>query len=104
MRPNLSYLYDKYHYYNNLCFNGELPSVEILLNTRATCLGLTVSSQPKLEYRIPRIEISTRWDLPEQDFINTLVHEMIHVYIIFHQLKDNGDHGNLFRKIMNSLN
>ncbi len=50
------------------------------------------------------LRISVRMDLPETEVEDTLLHEMIHLYIASQQLKDTSTHGRLFRKMMNSIN
>ena len=41
---------------------------------------------------------------PKKDFIDTMVHEMIHYYISWNKIKDNGSHGKVFMKIANEMN
>ena len=50
------------------------------------------------------IDISIRYDLPKEDYINTIVHEMIHYYIDYNDLHDNDSHGELFVSLMNQIN
>jgi len=49
------------------------------------------------------IEISIRRDLPEEEYNNTIVHEMIHYYIMCNNLKDTSPHGILFKTKMNEI-
>ena len=39
----------------------------------------------------------------ENDFIEIMVHEMIHYYIAWNGIKDNGSHGNVFLKMANEM-
>ncbi len=96
MRPDLNYIIEKFDYYNNLCFEGKLKRPVIRLNTRKAALGLTRVVDKS-------IEISVRMDLPEEEYIDTLVHEMIHYYILSNNLVDDSPHGTLFKKIMNEI-
>jgi hypothetical protein len=50
------------------------------------------------------IEISVRQDLPEEEYIDTLIHEMIHYYILSNKLVDDSPHGSLFKAKMDEIN
>ena len=58
----------------------------------------------KTQYYDFVLRISTRLEQTEEEIIDTLLHEMIHLYIASHQLKDSSSHGPVFRKMMNDLN
>ena len=104
MRPTPAYLYEKFDHYNRLCYAGELPQAEIRLNSRKKSLGLTRMTVNRLTGRRKVwIEISTRLDLPEEEYINTLLHEMIHYYVFVNGLKDSSPHGRIFRREMERL-
>lgn len=104
MRPNAKYLYDKFDYFNNLCFSGKLKRPEIRLNTRLDSVGLTrMISDPLTGEREIWIEISVRKDLPEEEYIDTLLHEMIHYYIISFDITDDAPHGTRFQSEMNRI-
>lgn len=108
MRPTLDYFIDRFDYYNQLCFDGKLKRPLISLNTRYSAMGLTkceerASDDGKHREKHFRIEISVRRDLPEYEYIDTLVHEMIHYYIISNDLEDDSPHGTLFQKIMKDI-
>lgn len=96
MRPDLQYIKYKFDYYNKLCFDGKLPVPPLRLNTRRGALGLT-------RHYDKSIEISVRLDLPEEEYIDTLVHEMIHYYILVNNIEDDGAHGTVFRSIMQEI-
>lgn len=104
MRPTISYLTERFNYYNNLCFDGVLPEVPIRLIDRKGCMGRTVCFADSCSgAKSFLIEISVRFDLPEAEYIDTLVHEMIHYYIQYSGLIDNAMHGSLFQSIMNKI-
>lgn len=96
MRPTLEYVKEKFEYYNQLCFDGILTMPPIRLCLRKYSLGLT-------SLRDGHIEISVHDDLPEEEYINTIVHEMIHYYIMCNDIQDNGSHGTEFCRIMNDI-
>lgn len=107
MIPTIPYLQERFKYFNTLCFGGALPEVPIRLSNARSFLG-------KVEYKIRRgllqkhtnilIRISIRYDRPEKEVEDVLIHEMIHLYIIVRKLKDTSAHGRQFRAIMNELN
>ncbi|KAH9522089.1 hypothetical protein DERF_005691 [Dermatophagoides farinae] len=41
---------------------------------------------------------------PRSDLVNTLLHEMIHAYIYFAKIRDNGSHGQYFHEFMWKIN
>ena len=108
MRPTLQYILDKFDYYNHLCFDGQLKRPPIRLNTRYGSMGLTqgrwnVASDGTTSWTDLSIEISVRRDLPEMEYIDTLVHEMIHYYILSNNLQDDSPHGKLFHRKMEEI-
>lgn len=108
MRPTLQQVKEKFDYYNKLCFGGQLPTPPIRLNTRYGSMGFTKYREEKhpdgtVTYTDLSIEISVRQDLPEIEYIDTLVHEMIHYYIFVNNLKDSSPHGHLFRAKMKEI-
>ena len=108
MRPTLQYIETKFDYYNNLCFGGKLRRPPIYLSTRYATMGLTkgirkTGRDGSPEWTNLTIGISIRRDLPEEEYIDTLVHEMIHYYIMSNNLKDDSVHGSIFRKIMKEI-
>lgn len=108
MRPSLDYIIEKFDYYNALCFDGKLHRPPIRLNMRLGALGrtkyvLASDNNGSPVFTEPSIEISVRLDLPEEEYIDTIVHEMIHYYIISNNIMDDSPHGTVFRKKMNEI-
>lgn len=109
MRPTLDYLEQQYNTLNKQCFQGQLPTVRIQLSKARTYLGqLGYKRRRKLlggwAYYDYVIRISTRLDQTEEEITDTLLHEMIHLYIAVNHLKDRSSHGPLFRQIMDNIN
>lgn len=109
MRPTQEYLNERFAYYNRLCFGGLLPVVPLQLNTRFSQMGVTrwhTVRQPDGSSVATdvSIEISVRHDRTAEDYDNTLVHEMIHLYILANRLDDDSPHGRLFRAKQAELN
>lgn len=102
------FLEDTFLKYNKLAFNGELILPSIRLVTARRYLGRTVlpceNGATNDNISGVRIEINVRYDLPEDEWISTLVHEMIHYYIWYKGLLDDSVHGCLFHKYMNYIN
>ena len=108
MRPTLQYVVEKFNYYNKLCFNNELPTIPIKLNLRYAQMGVTKfntvrNSDNTISNTNFSMEISVRMDLPEEEYIDTIVHEMIHYYIGYNNIIDNSPHGHVFKSIMNEI-
>ncbi len=107
MRATLDYVREKFDYYNQLCFEGKLPRPEFAINSRYQSLGLTCTEWKQeadgTKKECFRIEISNRMDLPEVEYIDTIVHEMIHYYIEYNHIKDDSPHGLVFHAKMKEL-
>lgn len=105
MRPSLEYIKEKFEYYNKLCFDGKLPMPPIKLNLRYGQMGVTkckIIEGPDgtSQCQDISIEISVRQDLPEEEYIDTILHEMIHYYIAYNNIKDDSSHGVFFKQKM----
>ena len=108
MRPALHYIEDKFRYFNNLCFDGKLIMPPMRLTLRYATMGCTkfrtnIDKNGNITYSNFSIEISIRKDLPEEEYIDTIVHEMIHYYILSNNLHDTSPHGNIFKAKMNEI-
>lgn len=107
MRPTLNYFYQKYREYNRQLFNGELPAIPIRYSRSRRKIGATRYQLDDHHQPIPAtlcILMSVYYDLAEEEYIDTLVHEMIHCYIIVKGINDNGKHGAEFQRIMREIN
>ncbi len=107
MRATLDYVIEKFDYYNRLCFEGALPRPELAINARYSSLGRTCTfRQQEQDGTVSehfRIEISNRMDLPEEEYIDTIVHEMIHYYIGYNHIQDTSPHGRVFLAKMKEI-
>lgn len=109
MRPTIPYVERKFHEFNNLIFGGKLPPIPFRITSARSFAG-------QLSYYKKRnpdgstthygfiFKVSNRLDLPEDMVEDTIIHEMIHYYILFNGLKDTSSHGPLFRRIMAGIN
>ena len=108
------WLVENYNKYNNLIFNGGLPSLErgqnqwvnfdLKVNNSRVYLGQFCQRKRgffgDMNYTI---KISRYYDRDEKGLIDTLVHEMIHYYIMSNNLQDDSLHGTIFRKKMENV-
>jgi hypothetical protein len=109
MRPTITFLHQRFNYFNDLCFEGKLPQVRIRLTTARTFGG-------RLHYKVSRglfdscryiepiISISTLQDYSETEYEDILLHEMIHLYILVNRIKDTSAHGEEFQGLMRMIN
>lgn len=109
MKATIPYIEQKFEEYNQLMFSGKLPKIPIELSDAKTFLGVCVFkirrglTGKRICYDF-KLRINTRIDLPEEEVEDTIIHEMIHYYIGYHQLQDKSAHGPLFRSMMNEIN
>lgn len=110
MTPTLEYVQSKIGEYNALVFASCLPPIAVKLSRARTFLG-------KVEYKRKRgpfglmsensdylMRISTMFDLPESEWDDVIIHEMIHYYIAFKGIRDTSTHGKVFRHYMTGIN
>lgn len=110
MTVTVAFLQERFSHFNRLIFEGKLPDVEIRLSRAKRFLG-------RLEYRRVRgsfsrvvrcdnflIKISTYRDLSLDELDDVLIHEMIHYYIAYFNIKDSSAHGEVFRSMMHEIN
>lgn len=109
MKVTIPYIQQKFDEFNRLMFGGQLPRIPIELKDVKTYIGECVSHKKRLpDGRIQqfdfRLRFNTRYDLSEAVLEDTIIHEMIHYYIGYRQLKDRSSHGPLFKRIMQDIN
>lgn len=90
-------------------FDGKLPEVPILMSDSSRALGMLKYERKRnmlgqMVCSNFRIYISRRYDLPQEQVEDTLIHEMIHLYIAYNNLKDTSTHGDRFKYHMNLIN
>lgn len=109
MEITVPYVKAKFDEYNRLMFNGQLPPLPILLSNAKTYLGACTYKKRrtwtgKVERFDFKLRINTRIDLSEAEVEDTIIHEMIHYYILYNRLEDTSAHGRLFRSMMADIN
>lgn len=109
MIPTLDYIKQKFAEYNDLCFEGKLPPLPFKLSDARTFLGQITCMRDKnpdgtWHYSGFVFRINTKIDLAEDVVEDTIIHEMIHYYIMSNQMQDTGPHGELFIQKMKEIN
>ena len=109
MKPTIPYIEDKFKGFNELMFGGRLPLPKILLSDAASYLGICKSKirhtpDGRMEHYDFQLRFNVTYDLPENVVEDTIIHEMIHYFIMLHGLRDTSPHGQIFKSIMKSIN
>ncbi len=109
MIATLEYIKNKFKEYNDQMFEGKLQPLPFKLTTARTFLGQVRFYQEKqpdgtIRYMNFQFVISTKVDLPEAEVEDTIIHEMIHYWILSNQMKDTGPHGEIFKAKMKEIN
>ena len=109
MIATIDYVERKFKEYNEQMFEGKLKPLPFKLTTARTFLGQVRCFREKnpddtWHYMNFQFNISTKVDLPEREVEDTIIHEMIHYYILSNQIQDTGPHGEIFLRIMKEIN
>lgn len=109
MRANIEFLSRKYREFNDLCFGGTLPEVPLRISRSRRTLGCLKYRRSRRLFGKDRLTDFSIWisnclDLSQDVIEDTLIHEMIHLYIHSNGLRDTSAHGELFRKWMRRIN
>ena len=109
MRPTVEYVQARFEEFNMLCFEGKLPPVPVAITRAKSYLGKVVYKRGrslfgKTKVSDIRMLISNRRDLDADVVDDTILHEMIHYWILHNGIRDTSVHGQVFRKMMNDLN
>ena len=109
MKATIDYIKRKVGEYNELCFEGKLKPLPFKLSNSRTMLGQVRFMREKnpddtWHYYGFVFAISNLLDLPEKEIEDTILHEMIHYYILSNQMQDTSPHGEIFVRIMKDIN
>lgn len=109
MIPTIDFIKERFQAFNQQIFKGELPTIPLEMGRSRTQLGSVRYSRKRTLIGIKRIDsikmrFSTAFDLPERVWEDTIIHEMIHLYIIHNGIQDTSPHGCRFRKMMQEIN
>lgn len=89
--------------WNEKAFDNKLPMPHFYLMKTKTTLGL-FSCRNIMGENVYRIGITIFFDRDIDSYINTIVHEMIHLHIKYNDIKDTSSHGKVFKQIANDFN
>lgn len=109
MKPTTDYIARKFQEFNAQMFGGKLTMPPIQLSKARTFVGQCAAKKRRtLLHGIQlfdfRLKFSIYFDLPEEEWEDTIIHEMIHYYIGVNGLKDTSAHGKIFRQMMETIN
>lgn len=108
MRATLNFLGDRFDQYNREIFRNELPRPLMHITSARTFMGQFKAESEhsllrKTKYTY-HLTLSDRYDLDIPVLEDIVIHEMIHYYIHYKQIKDTSSHGRHFRKLMTEIN
>lgn len=109
MKPTTDYIERKFQEFNTLMFGSKLTMPPILLSRARTFVGQCAAKKRRTLFHGTqlfdfRLKFSICFDLPEEEWEDTIIHEMIHYYIGVNGLKDTSAHGKVFRQMMETIN
>ena len=108
MQINTEWIAVNFDRFNKDYFGGRLTPPKFSVNNARTRLGSMAfkwkRSFLKRESYDYIIRLSNYYDIPEVEFQNVLLHEMIHYYIAVNRFKDDSVHGTMFRSIAQRIN
>ena len=108
MQINTEWIAVNFDRFNKDYFGGRLTPPKFSVNNARTRLGSMAfkwkRSLLKRESYDYIIRLSNYYDIPEVEFQNVLLHEMIHYYIAVNRFKDDSVHGTMFRSIAQRIN
>lgn len=109
MIPTIEYVQQKFREFNVTMFDGKLPEPPISVTNAKTYFGVCAFRKHRkwngrLEYSDFKIRISRRFDLPQEEIDDTIIHEMIHYWIGLFSPADMPGHSALFRRMMADIN
>jgi len=110
MTPTIDFIRSQFVAFNARYFGGSLPEPRFVITHARTILGQFVCRRRRGWGLIAgkpcdcAIKVSGYFDMPEKEYQNVLLHEMIHYYIAYHRINDTSPHGEKFREIMARLN
>jgi hypothetical protein len=88
-------------------FNDALPTPIFETVNRVDILARFEYRRNKKNSKKPirnqTIIMSDCFDYPEKDFVEIMIHEMIHYYIAWNRIKDNKSHGKEFMRMANEM-
>ncbi|MDE6540851.1 MAG: SprT-like domain-containing protein [Muribaculaceae bacterium] len=104
MRPTVDYIERKFDEFNSLCFGSRLPKPLFRVTNARSYLGKMVCRSGADGSRTFELLVSRAVDRSENVVEDTVLHEMIHYYILYNRIPDRSAHGPAFRSMMDGIN
>ena len=109
MVATLDYIERKFNEFNHTIFEDRLKPLPFKLSCARSFLGQLRYRRKrgfwgKCKYDNFQLVISIRKEMSESLLEDTIIHEMIHYYILSNQMDDTSSHGKIFRKMMTDIN
>lgn len=109
MKPTTDYIAKKFQEFNTQMFGGKLTMPPIQLSRARTFVGQCAAKKRRTllhgtQLYDFRLKFSICFDLSEEEWEDTIIHEMIHYYIGVNGIKDTSAHGQIFREMMETIN
>lgn len=104
MKLTIEFLKRSFNKFNKLYFNNELPEIQLKISrTRAFGQFHYQTNRITGETTPIKITLSKLYDRTQHDHETTMIHEMIHYYICYKKIKDNGSHGFIWHQIADKI-
>ena len=109
MKPTTDFIEKRFREFNTQMFGGKLTMPPIQLSKARTFVGQCAAKKRRTLFHGTqlfdfRLKFSICFDLTEDEWEDTIIHEMIHYYIGVNGIKDTSAHGQVFRKMMETIN
>lgn len=96
---------EKFKEYNSLYFEDKLPMPKLEVMHTYKISGYFICDPVKKgRIKHKKIYMTDNFDFTDEMYRNVLVHEMIHYYIAYNNIKDDDAHGVEFMKMADKLN
>ena len=95
--------------FNALIFGGRLPEVPVEISAAKGALGKCVyranmTPDGRRRFSDFKNRISAAVEMDRALLEDVVIHEMIHYFILIHNLEDTSPHGEIFKALMRSIN
>lgn len=104
MTLTINYIESAFNKYNVLYFNGVLKRPSFRITNSKRRLGTLATKRSLYGTKTHTLSVSNYWDRTEKQYDNTIIHEMIHLYISQMNIIDNGSHGRYFKAHCERIN
>jgi len=93
----------QFNKWNEIIFNNSLPKPAFELMQTKSLLGQFKWRRIGFDKIGYTIRISVYYDRPIDGYIDTIVHEMLHYYIKYNNIKDSSSHGKTWKKMAKEI-